>query len=460
MTHTLATTVTAEFTGYQSRDLTSLVRKVKEVLPQCTDDAACEALIANGEEIRAAVDYLLTVTKVQRERYKPKKEPKVEAPAVVSEVDPVAAEDPAVLTEPLVESSEPPRVLSENEKLQMKLRKKLRDIERIEAKLATAQKVDPLQLPKLEKKEETLRELRQVDEKVASELESRRLEEARQLAEQRAMERRIEEEERRVAEERRLEEERVKMEELAERRRQQEQAEAQRKQQLLSEANSANYSYNQPNSVNSNAGQYGWQGQQMRPADQGAGQKILNLVHQPKGDAPSAPKGDTRSEGKNRTPDQQQPRSQLLLQQSESEVRDFPIGKGLPPAVSPRKGKGDKDREPKGKDGKQDFRRREDGKGRKDDGKGYKDGGDADGKFGKGYKDGREGEGKKGGKGKYPSQSDSGAVTEDSREKGKGKKGGKKGEKGEKKGKGDDRNRTGYASREDHEVMDEDRLRW
>lgn len=79
-------------------------------------------------------------------------------------------------TEPAERESRP-KTATEREAA--RLRKKLREIERIEERLARGEKVDPLQLPKLDKKHEVQLELIEADRRVQQE-EDQRLEEQRQ----------------------------------------------------------------------------------------------------------------------------------------------------------------------------------------------------------------------------------------------------------------------------------------
>jgi len=92
-------------------------------------------------------------------------------------------------TEPAERESRP-KTATEREAA--RLRKKLREIERIEERLARGEKVDPLQLPKLDKKHEVELELIEADRRVQQEesqrLEDQRQEELRQQEERRAME--------------------------------------------------------------------------------------------------------------------------------------------------------------------------------------------------------------------------------------------------------------------------------
>jgi len=45
--------------GAQSRDLTALVKQVKGIMPQFSDDIVCEALVQSDEDVTRAVELLL-----------------------------------------------------------------------------------------------------------------------------------------------------------------------------------------------------------------------------------------------------------------------------------------------------------------------------------------------------------------------------------------------------------------
>lgn len=193
--------------GAQSRDLTALVKQVKGIMPQFSDDIVCEALVQSDEDITRAVELLLSAAFASKAARK-KKERK-ERQAATSEAVPMQAEAEAVgpgagneelqpeqfANEPAERESRP-KTATEREAA--RLRKKLREIERIEERLARGEKVDPLQLPKLDKKHEVELELIEADRRVQQEedqrLEEQRQEEQRQQEQRQAMERAAQEE--------------------------------------------------------------------------------------------------------------------------------------------------------------------------------------------------------------------------------------------------------------------------
>jgi len=201
--------------GAQSRDLTALVKQVKVIMPQFSDDTVCEALVQSDEDIQRAVDLLLSAEFASKAAKK-KKERK-ERQAAASEAAPTQAGVSGVAAgneelQPEQSTMEPeresrPKTATEREAA--RLRKKLREIERIEERLARGEKVDPLQLPKLDKKHEVEMELIEADRRVQQEelqrLEEQRQEERRQQEERRAMELAAQEEAARKERERREE---------------------------------------------------------------------------------------------------------------------------------------------------------------------------------------------------------------------------------------------------------------
>jgi len=169
--------------GQPSRDFTGLVRKVKDILPQYSDDVVCEALIQTDEDVMRAVDLLLSSAFATRSgKKKEKKREEHEQAALVqaaAEVPPEgdwAEEVQEYIQEPVKEE----RPKSENEKQVAKLKKKLREIKSIEERLAHGEKVDPLQLPKLKNKSELEYEILVCERKIRQE-ETIRDEERRQL---------------------------------------------------------------------------------------------------------------------------------------------------------------------------------------------------------------------------------------------------------------------------------------
>ena len=154
----------------QGRDYTQLVRQVKDILPQFSDDQVCDALVQSDEDITRAVDLLMSQQPMNTKSKKKKKDSKEKEKEKEKESEP---EIPAE-KEPEVRDERPK---TQNEKEAAKLRKKLREIERIEEKLARGEKVDPLQLPKLEKKRETEDQILILEQKIQEEEEERRWQE-------------------------------------------------------------------------------------------------------------------------------------------------------------------------------------------------------------------------------------------------------------------------------------------
>jgi len=185
--------------GAQSRDYTQLVRKVKDILPQYSDDVVCEALIQTDEDVMRAVDLLLSAAfadKAGKKRREKRDKADSGSRAVATGPAPRAAEPSAeedgwgawgedATGDHKVERSERPK--TEVEKHAARLRKKLREIERIEDRLKSGDKVDPLQLPKIDKKNEVMQELAETERKVREE-ERQREEERRQQEEERRRE--------------------------------------------------------------------------------------------------------------------------------------------------------------------------------------------------------------------------------------------------------------------------------
>lgn len=294
----------------QSRDLTQLVRKVKDILPQHTDDHICEALIQCDEDIDRSVELLLN-TPFQAKAGKKKKERKDRQAATHDEAnnhgDAYAAEEaragdegwgdwgddtvgggkelqPEVAN--TVEVPQDDRPKTEAEKHASKLRKKLREIERIEERLRKQEKVDPLQLPKIEKKAEVADELALAERKVREEEAAR--EEERRIQEEEL--RRIQEEERRRREEEERQE-RLRMEEQRraeaarheeERRREAAEQEAARRQRL-----SQSFAFKAPPSQPPQA----YSQRQSQPAGKQSGQpqamgaQLLSMLHKDTGEA-------------------------------------------------------------------------------------------------------------------------------------------------------------------------------
>lgn len=164
--------------GQQGRDYTQLVRQVKDILPQFSDDQVCDALVQSEEDISRAVELLMTQEPMTKSKKKDKKKEKEKEKAQEEHVEMPSygyanhSEKP----EDVVPEVRDERPKTQAEKEAAKLRKKLREIERIEEKLARGEKVDPLQLPKLQKKAETDEQLRDWERIIAEEEEVRRWE--------------------------------------------------------------------------------------------------------------------------------------------------------------------------------------------------------------------------------------------------------------------------------------------
>mmetsp|Transcript_12598 Transcript_12598/g.20820 ORF Transcript_12598/g.20820 Transcript_12598/m.20820 type:complete len:498 (-) Transcript_12598:134-1627(-) len=124
-----------EISAPPARDLTPLVEKIVEILPRCSEDAAYEALVQAGEDVEKAMGKLVN-------KYLPVKKPSK------------ASADACDLEE---------RPKTPAEKEVHKLTKKLREIGVIEERLRSGEKVDALQMPKLEKKGELLTQLHKAE---------------------------------------------------------------------------------------------------------------------------------------------------------------------------------------------------------------------------------------------------------------------------------------------------------
>lgn len=236
--------------GPNSRDLTGKVRQVREVLPQCSDDLCCQALVHAEEDVGRAVELLLAhASKVEttmsdrsceagsgslRLEGNPnfeihnQCEPEVvtrnatsSAPSGLQALQAARISEDSSCLPADVESSQQSsfkgnasehrrpetlhgaagdsghapaelqypheseaRAPTAAEKDLMKLRKKLREIERIEERLAASARVDPLQLPKLQKKQEVVAEVARAERAVAEEDRVRQLREQEEHAEQ------------------------------------------------------------------------------------------------------------------------------------------------------------------------------------------------------------------------------------------------------------------------------------
>mmetsp|Transcript_55118 Transcript_55118/g.129397 ORF Transcript_55118/g.129397 Transcript_55118/m.129397 type:complete len:502 (+) Transcript_55118:68-1573(+) len=181
MPSALLSSAQKDIIGSQARDYTALVRQVKDILPQFSDDQVCDALVQSNEDISRAVELLMSQQPTSKQSKKKEKHKNREARAQAEAETAEAAFEASGHDEKQYadEAAEPreerPKTAAEKEAA--KLRKKLREIERIEDKVARGEKVDPLQLPKLDKKRETEVELRAAEQKILQEEEERRYEE-------------------------------------------------------------------------------------------------------------------------------------------------------------------------------------------------------------------------------------------------------------------------------------------
>ncbi|CAE7267646.1 cam1 [Symbiodinium sp. CCMP2456] len=148
------------------------VTSVKDILPQFSDDQVCDALVQSNEDISRAVELLMSQQPTSKQSKKKEKHKNREARAQAEAVvmgrgvgrQPTSPEKKGRFVGGILSAA-------------AKLRKKLREIERIEDKVARGEKVDPLQLPKLDKKRETEVELRAAEHKILQEEEERRQQE-------------------------------------------------------------------------------------------------------------------------------------------------------------------------------------------------------------------------------------------------------------------------------------------
>lgn len=161
-----------------SRDLSGLVEQVRAILPQFSADLTCEALIQNDEDVSATINYLLTHCHLAKPKSgKRKKKQKEESGRTLDEVEEEEQEQAEEVPETFkdapeeqpVEEEREERIPTVAEKLALRLKKKLREIERIEDKFAREGKVDKMQLPKLERKTEILSELQNAQAEVEME---------------------------------------------------------------------------------------------------------------------------------------------------------------------------------------------------------------------------------------------------------------------------------------------------
>merc|ERR1719379_489318 len=171
-----------------SRDLTAKVRAVKDILPQFSDDQVCLVLADYDEDVMRAVEALLLQGE-QKASSKAKAAKRYDAEmAMETAIEPEAApaETPAELQEPAEPEKRPPTAA---ERELMKWKKKLREIEKIEALAKTDRdKLDAMQLAKLKKKHDIEIEAAKAEQKVLLEEAARREEaakETRRLAQER-----------------------------------------------------------------------------------------------------------------------------------------------------------------------------------------------------------------------------------------------------------------------------------
>merc|ERR1719379_133373 len=180
-----------------SRDLTAKVRAVKDILPQFSDDQVCLVLADYDEDVMRAVEALLVQgeQKASSKAKAAKRHDSEMATETAIEPEEVAPAEPPP-EEPPPEEKRPPTAA---ERELMKWKKKLREIEKIEALAKTDRdKLDAMQLEKLKKKHDIDIEASKAENKVL-------LEEAERLADaakRRAAEREAKEREDREARER------------------------------------------------------------------------------------------------------------------------------------------------------------------------------------------------------------------------------------------------------------------
>jgi len=162
--------------GSNSRDLSVLVRQVREVLPHHSEDMCCQALVEADEDVMQAVEILLS--RPPKAKAKPKKGDKGEKDKVANTEKPsqnhpgapsssgstynnhdreLQAASSMLATPPGVEISpsspkEEQLPLTPAGKELMKMQKKLREVLKIEERIAAGVKVDKMQLEKLERK--------------------------------------------------------------------------------------------------------------------------------------------------------------------------------------------------------------------------------------------------------------------------------------------------------------------
>lgn len=128
-----------------SRDLTAKVMQVKDILPQFSEDQICLVLADSDEDVMRAVETLMS-----------QPDPKERSRAQKAETRTEKRAEPEVQAAPIAESPEPvekrPPTAAEREVL--KWRKKMREVEKIEAMRKDGQKLDKMQEEKLGKRSE------------------------------------------------------------------------------------------------------------------------------------------------------------------------------------------------------------------------------------------------------------------------------------------------------------------
>merc|ERR1719379_1033775 len=162
-----------------SRDLTAKVRAVKDILPQFSDDQVCLVLADYDEDVMRAVEALLVQgeQKASSKAKAAKRHDSEMATETAIEPEEVAPAEPPP-EEPPPEEKRPPTAA---ERELMKWKKKLREIEKIEALAKTDRdKLDAMQLEKLKKKHDIDIEAAKAEQKVFQEEAARREEAARE----------------------------------------------------------------------------------------------------------------------------------------------------------------------------------------------------------------------------------------------------------------------------------------
>lgn len=147
------------------RNIEHLVQQVLGILPQCGEEAAREALEAR-EDVQHTVETLLVRMMNDGKSVKVRAADSTEAGLFDIE-----------------EREARPKTTGEKEV--QKLTKKMREIERIEEKLRLGEKVDPLQLPKLDKKAELTGQLNKAEADGKAEVEKVEADERQQLQSER-----------------------------------------------------------------------------------------------------------------------------------------------------------------------------------------------------------------------------------------------------------------------------------